>query len=51
MPMSLIVIHNQPGQQSSYELQEARRLWSEGAIARESLYWCEGMPPMGDTFL
>ena len=42
-PMNKIHIADPQGQQASYDLDAARRLWSEGGIPRESLYWREGM--------
>ncbi len=41
--MNLIHIADKQGHKQSYESQDARRLWSEGIIPRDSLYWQEGM--------
>jgi len=41
--MSLIHIAIPGGEQRIYDPEEALRLWTEGVIPRESLYWREGM--------
>jgi len=41
--MSVIHIAEAQGSQQSYEAHEAHRLWNEGVIPRDALYWQEGM--------
>jgi len=41
--MSPVHIAEPKGSQKSYDPPEALRLWSEGTIPRDSLYWREGM--------
>lgn len=41
--MDLIHIADPEGRQQTHEPQQAQRLWNEGAIARNALYWRNGM--------
>jgi hypothetical protein len=41
--MKSIHIADPQGRQQVYEPEAALRLWTEGAIPRDSLYWCDGM--------